>query len=159
MENLLTPDQQKTEEAITFIRSFESVILGSVTNSGHPHTSYAPYITDNGKFYIYVSGLALHARSLENGVASLLFIENEQRAKTIYARKRLTINCRVSTIERGNQHYSGLLDHLETRHGPTIKLLRTLPDFLLFELSPDRALFVTGFGAAYDLTTSMAQLV
>ena len=89
MENLLTPDQQKIDEAITFINGFTSIILGTVTKSGRPHTSYAPYITNNGNFYIFVSGLAQHAHSLENGTASVFLVENEQLAKTIFARKRL----------------------------------------------------------------------
>ena len=159
MENLLTPDQQKIDEAITFINGFTSIILGTVTKSGRPHTSYAPYITNNGNFYIFVSGLAQHAHSLENGTASVFLVENEQLAKTIFARKRLTIDCRVAAIENSNRRYSNLLDDMETSHGSTVNLLRTLPDFILYELKPERASFVTGFGAAYDLTASLAKLV
>jgi len=157
-ETLLEADAQKVAEALAFINSFSSVVLSSVTKTGEPHASYAPYITDAGKFYIYVSGLAQHASTLANGAASLFFIENEQQAKTIFARRRLTISCRVSTIDRDQPHYERLLDGLQTRHGSTFKLLRTLPDFVLFELSPGQASFVTGFGAAYDLTESLAEL-
>jgi putative heme iron utilization protein len=159
MENLLTPDQQKIDEAISFINGFASIILGTVTKSGRPHTSYAPYVTNNGNFYIFVSGLAQHAHSLESGTASVFFVENEQLANTIFARKRLTIDCRVAAIENSIRRYSSLLDDMETSHGSTVNLLRTLPDFILYELKPERASFVTGFGAAYDLTASLAKLV
>ncbi len=157
-ETLLEPDAQKIAEALAFISGFSSVVLGSVTNKGEPHASYAPYITDTEKFYIYVSGLAQHASTLANGAASLFFIENEQQAKTIFARRRLTISCRVLTINRDQPHYERLLDDMQARHGSTLKILRTLPDFILFELSPNQASFVTGFGAAYDLTESLTEL-
>ena len=157
-EILLEPDTQKVTEALAFISSFSSVVLGSVTKTGEPHASYAPYITDAGKFYIYVSSLAQHASTLANGAASMFFIENEKQAKTIFARRRLTISCRVSTISPDNPYYESRLDGLQARHGSTFKVLRTLPDFVLFELSPGQASFVTGFGAAYDLTESLAEL-
>ncbi len=157
-ETLLEPDAQKVDEALAFISSFSSVVLSSVTKTGEPHASYAPYVTDAGKFYIYVSGLAQHASTLTNGAASLFFIENEQQAKTIFARRRLTISCRVSEIGPDMPHYERLLETMQARHGSTLKILRTLPDFILLELSPGQASFVTGFGAAYDLTKSLAEL-
>jgi len=157
-QTLLKPDEQALAEALTFISGFSSVVLGSVTKSGQPHTSYAPYITDNSHFYVYVSGLAQHASTLKNGMVSLLFIENEQQAKTIFARKRLTINCRVSSISRDSQRYDSLLNTMQARHGATVKLLRALPDFILFELKPEQASFVIGFGAAYDISDALTAL-
>lgn len=155
---LLKPDQRKLEEALNFISGFSSVVLGSVTKSGQPHSSYAPYIADNGSFYIYVSDLASHARTLNNGAASLFFIENEQQATNIFARRRMTIYARVSSLSTEHQHYESVLDSLQARHGATLKLLRTLPDFILFKLHPEQASFVTGFGAAYDLSESLSEL-
>jgi len=157
-QKLLKPDEQIVAEALTFVSCFSSVVLGSVTKSGQPHTSYAPYITQNNNFYVYVSGLALHASTLKNGMVSLFFIENEQQAKSIFARKRLTINCRVSTISRNTQCYDSLLNIMQARHGSTVKLLRTLPDFILFEFKPEQATFVTGFGAAYDVGEALSAL-
>lgn len=158
MDTLLEPDELKIAEAISFLHSFRSVILGTVSPSGRPHTSYAPYINDAGNFYVYVSGLAQHAHTLRSGKASLLFIENEEQAKTIFARRRLSIDCEVSEIRPDQRNHKCLLDQLENRHGSTVKLLRALPDFLLFELSPAHASYVTGFGAAYNLTASLPDL-
>lgn len=157
-QTLLKPDEQTVAEALTFISGFSSVVLGSVTKSGQPHTSYAPYITHNNNFYVYVSGLAQHASTLKNGMVSLFFIENEHQAKSIFARKRLTINCRVSTINRNKHGYDSLLNTMQARHGSTVKLLRTLPDFILFEFRPEQATFVTGFGAAYDVGEALPAL-
>jgi putative heme iron utilization protein len=157
-ERFLKPDAEKIAEALKFIRGFSSVVLGSVTQSGQPHTSYAPHITDAGNFYIYVSTLAQHAETLSNGGASLFFIESERQAESIFARKRLTIYCRVSSISRENQHYDRLLDALQARHGSMLKLLRRLADFNLIQLTPKQASFVTGFGAAYDLSGALSEL-
>ena len=157
-ERFLKPDDEKIAEAQKFIRGFASVVLGSVNQSGQPHTSYAPYIVDAGHFYIYVSSLAQHAETLTNAGASLFFIENEREAESIFARKRLTVFCKVSTVNRENQHYDRLLDALQARHGSMLKLLRSLADFNLLRLTPEQALFVTGFGAAYDLSESLNEL-
>jgi putative heme iron utilization protein len=157
-EQFLKPDEEKIAEALKFIRGFSSVVLGTVTQSGQPHTSYAPFITDAGNFYIYVSSLAQHAKTLTNGGASLFFIEDEHQADSIFARKRLTIDCQVSTISRENQHYDRLLDALQARHGSMLKLLRKLADFNLLQLTPGQASFVTGFGAAYNLSEALSKL-
>jgi putative heme iron utilization protein len=157
-ERFLKPDEERIAEALEFIHGFSSVVLGSVTKSCQPHTSYAPHIADAGKFYIYVSSLAQHADTLKNGSVSLFFIEDEQQANTIFARKRLTIHCEASTIKRNHPQHEHLLDLLQERHGSTLKILRSLPDFTLYELKPERASFVTGFGAAYNLNSILTSL-
>lgn len=158
-ENLLTPDQAKIEEARGFISEFSSVILGTVSNEGRPHTSYAPTITDQGHYYVFVSGLAQHTKTLGNGHASLFFVQDEQQAKTIFARTRFTIDCTSTVVENNTERYQTLLNQFQSRHGSTIKLLRTLPDFVMFELQPQSASFVTGFGAAYDFTPHVIDII
>ncbi len=157
-DTLLVPDQQKVNEAVAFISRFSSAILGTVKDNAQAHTSYAPIITHGDNFYIYISSLAEHSQTLLNGSASLFFIEDEQQAKTIFARTRLSINCKVRKIDTKHPNLSRMLDKFERRHGATVKLLRSLPDFVMFELVPFNASFVTGFGAAYDLTEQMSEL-
>lgn len=157
-DNLLIPDQDCVNHAVTFVSRFSSVILGTVKDSKKAHTSYAPFITHGNNFYVYVSGLAEHSRTLQNGSASLFFIEEELHAKTIFARTRLTIDCMAKKIETSSSGESQLLDQFEKQHGSTVRLLRSLPDFILFELKPLTASFVTGFGAAYDVTPNLNEL-
>ena len=135
-DKLLTPDRACVNDAIAFISGFSSMVLGTVKDSQQAHTSYAPFIKHASNFYVYVSGLAEHSRTLQNGSASLFFIEGEQQAKTIFARTRLTIDCTVKIIDASSSKESLLLDRFEKRHGSTVKLLRSLPDFILFELKP-----------------------
>jgi len=157
-DTLLEPDQTKVNEAIAFISHFSSAVLSTVKQSTQAHTSYAPFITHGDNFYIYVSALAEHSHTLLNGSASLFFIEDEHQAKNIFARTRLTINCKVRKIESSHPNLQRMLDKFERRHGATVKLLRSLPDFILFELVPGSAHFVTGFGAAYDLNDHLPAL-
>jgi len=149
---LLAPDTEKLHQAKRFLEQFSSVILSSVKENATAHTSYAPFISDNDCFYVYVSSLAKHSHTLKNGSACLFFIEDEAQAKNIFARTRISIDCHVMIIDPEQSDYLPLLDNFEQRHGPTVKLLRSLPDFILFELRPQSASFVTGFGAAYDIT-------
>ena len=159
MEQLLQPEQEKIEEAIAFLGRFSSVILATVTDSGEPLCSYAPCINDGSHYYVYVSSLAQHAHTLPNGQASLLFIENEEQAKNVFARRRLSLDCRTSIVDRQSADHERLLDRMEAAHGSTLKLLRSLPDFILFSLTPGDARFVTGFGAAYDFSGVLPQLL
>ena len=157
-DKLLIPEQQKINDATIFISQFSSVILGTIKDAQQAHTSYAPFITHDNNFYVYVSGLAEHSATLLNGSASLLFIEDEKQAKNIFARTRLTIECATKIIEATSSDTPNLLDQFEKTHGSTVKLLRELPDFVLFELKPRTASFVTGFGAAYDVTPYLQKL-
>ena len=114
------PDAKIITHAVAFRLGFSCLILGTVNNKGVPHTSYAPYISANGNFYIYVSSLAEHTESLRSiKKASVLFIENEQQAKNLFARTRLSLDCDVSLIERDHNHYLELLDLLQDKHGST----------------------------------------
>jgi len=149
---LLAPDTEKLHQAQQFLNPFSSVILSSVKENATAHASYAPFIVNNDCFYVYVSGLAEHSRTLKNGSACLFFIEEEKQAKNIFARTRISIDCQVLPIDPEQSHYQSLLDKFEQRHGTTVKLLRALPDFILFELRPLSASFVTGFGATYDIS-------
>lgn len=155
---LLVPDTEKRHQAKQFLGQFSSVVISSVKANHTAHASYAPFIHDKDCFYVYVSGLAEHCRTLRNGSACLLFIEDEKQAKNIFARTRISIDCHVRVIEAEQSSYLPLLDKFEQRQGPTVKLLRSLPDFILFELRPLAASFVTGFGAAYDMSDFLPEM-
>lgn len=130
-----------------------SLVLATVGNNGLPHVSYAPFVNDDaGHFFVYVSGLSEHtSKLLTNPVAAILLIEDESDAKQIFARKRISYNCSIELIERNHPNYATILDAMSARFGSVVQLLRSLPDFYLFQLSPVSGRFVTGFGQAYEL--------
>ncbi|WP_221796742.1 HugZ family protein [Oceanobacter mangrovi] len=135
-----------------FISGFNSLILATVSADGLPESSYAPFIQLDGRFYIYISELASHTQNLlVKPVASLLLIEAEQDARNLFARKRATIQVHAQVISRDAEDWQRILDQMAEQLGDMIGLVRQLTDFHLFELQPQSAGFVVGFGKAYRL--------
>ncbi len=131
-----------------------SLVLATVGNNGLPNISYAPFVGDEaGNFFIYLSGLSEHTtKLLTNPVAAILLIEDESNTKQIFARKRISYQCVVELVQRNHSNYETVLDSMSARFGNVVNILRSLPDFYLFQLSPISGRFVTGFGQAYELS-------
>lgn len=137
----------------SFIAQQKSVIIGTLSPANKSEASYAPYIKLGDNYYIYVSELAKHTANLvENPHASLLFIESEQEAKNIYARKRATLEAVSIEVARDSIEWVEVMNSLEEKFGEMINMLRGLLDFHLFKLSPQKAVFVRGFAQAYTVT-------
>ena len=142
-----------SEDFLAFKNSIKTLQLSTITSDGKPNASYSPFVTDaKGNFYIFVSQLASHTQDLlENPVASILLIQDEATTKQLFARQRISYQCDVSVIAQDNKNYQALLESMESCFGNIIELLQTLPDFILFQLSPYQGQYVKGFGKAYKL--------
>ncbi len=137
----------------------KSLQLATVDGKGVPLISYAPFVHTGGCFYIFISQLADHTQHLTNGSAvSAMVIRDEQGTRNLYARERLTLVLEVLPLSRGDEKAEKILEQLERRQGKTVKLLRSLPDFLLFQLTPSAARYVAGFGKAYDIDCSTGNI-
>jgi putative heme iron utilization protein len=154
--DLLSRNQMKSgdfmrHEAREFQSAFRSVLMATVNQDGVPEASYAPYVMDDdGRYYVFVSGLARHTRDFqETGHVSLQFIENEDGATNLFARRRLTLLCDVSAIPPASPVHEEILEHFKQRFGRFVNTLRSLPDFQLFRLTPRSGLYVCGFGQAF----------
>ena len=140
------------EETEEFISQFKTVQLATVNTQGNPEASYTPYIRDTGCYYIFISGLASHTNNiLAHPVLSLFFIQSEDKARNLFARRRLTLECTATNISRNSEQWNLLLDKFRDTHGATVDVLRSLADFQLFELTPTMGNYVKGFGQAYFL--------
>ena len=136
--------------------SRQTVQLATLDQLGTPHCGYAPFVFDgvsgDGAFVIFTSRLSLHTRDLlATPRASVMLIADESESVEIFARTRASYECRVEVIDQNAPRYAELLDALQARQGKMIGLLKTLPDFVLFRLVPERGQFVMGFGKAYRL--------
>ncbi|NOL50549.1 HugZ family protein [Pelistega europaea] len=141
------------QQALQFPSHFQSVQLATCCKDGIPEASYACYLFKDGKYYLYLSRLAAHFNNLAtNPHCSLLFIEDEDKAKQIFARQRLTIQCSVSIILRGSDVFNRTMDDFAERFGSFMKAVRDLTDFELFELSPEHGSYVAGFAQTYRLS-------
>jgi putative heme iron utilization protein len=141
------------DEYEKFPQEFASIIISTVNKNGVPNASYTPFIMDESKnIYIYVSGLAIHTTNIQvNPNVSVLFVEDEAKTANIFARRRLSFDCTASLIERETEKWDQIVDQFQARFGDIIEMLRSLPDFRIFKLTPFQGRYVVGFGAAYNI--------
>lgn len=141
------------EAYVQFPERLQSIMLSTIAADGQPQASYAPFIMESDRtFYIFVSGLSSHTQNLKsNPKAGILLIEDESQASQIFARQRLMYDCRVDLVERHVPQWTVWADKFEAQFGNLIGMLRQLPDFQMFKLTPYAGRFVVGFGAAYDV--------
>ncbi|MEB3289092.1 MAG: pyridoxamine 5'-phosphate oxidase family protein [Leptolyngbya sp.] len=137
-------------------RRVKSAMLSTVNADGTPHASYAPFVMDDSyQLYLLTSGLSAHTHNLaRTGQASVLIIEDESQTPQVFARQRLTYDCRVLPIHRQSDVWDVQLTQMEDRFGDIVAMLRQLEDFQLFQLIPQSGRFVMGFGAAYAVDPS-----
>lgn len=146
---LTEPEQRYLE----FIESYRTLILSTLSHKGHPEVSYAPFIRgDNGNFYIFISELAHHTGNLMAVPECSLFLgQPEQEQKNIFACERVVFNCRASEVARDDPAFTKHLDQMQAVFGDTLKLLRGLRDFHLFELVPLSGQYTVGFANAFTI--------
>ncbi len=145
------PDQAELFATLGELReSIRSLTMATIGDNGEPHASYAPFVNDGRDLVVFISALALHTRDLlARPQASVMLITDEADSRQIFARSRLTYQCRAEVVAPEDEPYTPLLERLEARHGKTVGLLRSLPDFTLFRLVPESGLLVLGFGNAH----------
>lgn len=149
----MSKEQDPAEVLADLKVKVRSVLLATRGEDGEPHAGYTPYLLDDSDIIIFVSQLALHTRDLlANGRASAMIISDEADSSQIFARTRVSYQCRAQIVQSEDELYGPLLDRFELLHGKMIGLLRQLPDFILFRLVPHHGQFVMGFGKAYKLT-------
>ncbi len=140
------------DEAENLISQFKTVQLATINSSGNPEASYTPYIRESGRYYIFISTLASHTHNiLAHPILSLFFIQSEDDARNLFARRRLTLECSATPISRESEQWNPLLDKFREAQGATVDVLRSLSDFQLFELKPTKGNYVKGFGQAFFL--------
>ncbi|MFK0733508.1 MAG: pyridoxamine 5'-phosphate oxidase family protein [Gloeotrichia echinulata IR180] len=145
-----------------FPKQFQSIIISTVNQQNIPNASYSPFIIDEFKnIYIYISGLATHTQNINtNPHVSVLFIDDETNTNNIFARRRLNFDCIATLIDRETDHWHQIVDQFQERFGQTIGILRGLPDFRIFQLTPQSGRFVIGFGNIYNINgDNLHQLV
>lgn len=137
------------------LETTRSLQLATCNSQSLPEISYTPYIKIQDDYYIFVSELAAHTQNLrDTPLISIMFIEDEIACSNIFARKRLIMECKVKPIDKTEPHWDVVMQEFEQARGNTVKLLKQLPDFFLFQLRPRKGSFIKGFGDAYILSGS-----
>jgi len=134
------------------VRNFKTVLMATSTVDGDPEISYSPFVVVEGRLHVLLSDLSLHTHNLKtNPRASLLFIENEQDALKLHARKRVTYKATVTRIDRETDEWRAVLEAMQNRFGEIMTVLESLPDFHLFSMQTDCAVLVKGFAEAHTV--------
>jgi putative heme iron utilization protein len=146
-------DEDLIREIIAFRDGLQSLSIATLNESNEPESSYAPFVAnDQNEVFVFVSGLAAHTWNLLNqGMAGLMFIEDESNATNTFARRRLIYQCRAEPVDKDTGDWNDIMSLFDQRFGRFMNTLRELPDFQLFRLVPYRGSYITGFGKAYTL--------
>ena len=134
-----------------FIATIQTAIIGTLESKGHPFSSYAPYMYDQNRFYVYISDIATHAKNLQrNPKASLFFIEDESKTENLFARKRVSLQCDSVKIARGSERFEEVLSlFAEKFDAKMVATLKKMTDFNLYEFKVTYGEATFGFGKAY----------
>ena len=141
-------------EYLNFLKKYHSLQLSTIGKNGRPESSYAPFVADqNNQFYIYISALASHTKNLlHDSRAGIMFIEPEEQAENIFARKRLTFDCDAEIVVRETQDWMRIMSLFDDFARELMQTLRMLADFQLIRLKANSGLFVKGFRKAYEIS-------
>lgn len=148
---IMSLDEKLKHECEEFLSGFESVLLSTLNPDGTPDLSYAPFVDDDGMFYIMASHLSAHTGNLlRSPQAALLFIEDERDCAQIYARRRLRFQCVAEHHPQTSPVWLQMVPKFADRFGEIIETLSALPDFQIFALRPLGGQWIKGFGKAFD---------
>ncbi|MDD2384055.1 MAG: pyridoxamine 5'-phosphate oxidase family protein [Sulfurospirillaceae bacterium] len=135
----------------TFIHNIQTVVLGTLDAQGNPFSSYAPYIYDNNRFYVYISDIATHTKNIQRTPkASLFFVEDESKTENLFARKRISLQCDSTKIVRWTERFETVLDLFAKKFdAKMVATLQKMTDFNLYEFKVNYGEATFGFGKAY----------
>lgn len=158
MSKKITPIQGDELAAIcaslqVLITRHQTLTLSTLSAKGDPEISYTPFLRgENGQFYIFISELAHHTPNLlANSACAIFFAAPEAETKNPFARERAFFNCNAEELPRGTTECDQWLDLMQEKFGNTVELLRKLPDFHLFVLTPFEGQYTIGFGKAFRI--------
>ncbi|WP_265936979.1 HugZ family pyridoxamine 5'-phosphate oxidase [Halarcobacter bivalviorum] len=126
--------------------------MSSLDEHNIPFTSYAPFLLEDNKFYVYLSSMAKHSKNLTlNENSSIFFIEDESKSDNIFARKRVVYQCKTKKLQRDNEEFIKLISLFEKKLGKTVTMLKEMKDFSFFEFEVISGEAILGFGKAYNI--------
>jgi heme iron utilization protein len=144
-------DAEMARAARAMVADARWMALATVADAGEPAMSYVPFAPVESGFGIVVSRLAAHTAHLTaRPRAALLLVGEDAADGDPFARSRLSIDV-VARAVTDPVAASTVWDALARRNGPTVEILRTLPDFRAFVFQPIRARIVLGFAQAGNL--------
>lgn len=141
-------NEEIMEQFKNFPEDKYSLILSTTNSNNTAHTSYSPFVQNEGNYYICISSLLPHFENMANtNKAHVMIIEDESNASHIYARKRLyfDVDCEEVIEEEA------IFKLFDDRYENQLSFIREMKDFKILRLIPQEKSLVLGFGAAYTM--------
>jgi len=133
------------------IQNIPTISLATVDESQIPHASLLPFVWHQSHgLMVFASALSPHTTHLKHNPSCSVLIYDSVGVDP-FALKRMQLKCFISQIATTHKDYNSILDQMHTKLGPTVSMLRSLPDFTLFALRPESGRLILGFGKAYHL--------
>lgn len=151
-EEINSEPEDLAEEIQSHMDSLKTVILATIDAENYPCASYSPFVSFAGKNYVYLSKVAEHYSNLENNPKlDVLFLADEGTSKILTARKRVRFRSVAKKLARDIPNFEAIMDKFQENMGNTMKMIRTMGDFNLFEIEFIEGRYVKGFGQAYKI--------
>tara|TARA_B100000767_G_scaffold249800_1_gene251602 strand:+ start:3236 stop:3697 length:462 start_codon:yes stop_codon:yes gene_type:complete len=130
---------------------YEISTLGTIDKNSFPFVSKIIPMFENNILYILISDLSEHTQNINMNDKVSFYFSLKEKSKTKSNNPRLTItgNIKKLSIDKDSNEFIKLLNsYQEIEKGS--KMWGMFSDFNFYEFNPVRALFIEGFGKAYQ---------
>jgi putative heme iron utilization protein len=130
---------------------YEISSLGTIDKNSFPFVSKIIPMFENNILYILISDLSEHTQNINMNDKVSFYFSLKEKSKTKSNNPRLTItgNIKKLSIDKDSNEFIKLLNsYQEIEKGS--KMWGMFSDFNFYEFNPVRALYIEGFGKAYQ---------
>ena len=131
--------------------NYEISLLGTIGKENYPFISKILPMLNENILYILLSDLSEHTQNIKNNNKVSFYFSMKELNKVKLNNPRLTLNGKVKKInlDKNNNRFLNLLNAYE-KIDQGSKMWGMFTDFNFYEFKPKRALFIEGFGKAYQ---------
>ena len=130
---------------------YEISVLGTNGKDNFPFLSKIIPMYKNNKLYLLISDLSEHTQNIALNHNVSIYFSLKELNKTKSNNPRLTINgiIKKHVLKKENKEFVDLLNTYQ-KIEPGSKMWGLFTDFNFYSLKPKRALYIEGFGKAYQ---------
>ena len=131
--------------------NYEVSVLGTIGEEGYPFLSKILPMYKNNKIYILISDLSEHTQNIKLNDKVSFYFSMKEINNTKLNNPRLTLNGSISKLKlnKDSPQYIDLLKNYQ-KIDKGSKMWGMFSDFNFYFFTPSRALFIEGFGKAYQ---------
>ena len=131
--------------------NYEISVLGTNGKDNFPFLSKIIPMYKNNKLYLLISDLSEHTQNIALNHNVSIYFSLKELNKTKSNNPRLTINgiIKKHVLEKKNKEFVDLLNTYQKIENGS-KMWGMFTDFNFYSLIPKRALYIEGFGKAYQ---------